>query len=139
MICLSLIRQALDPSFPSFKTQRGWRFLHHSQVLLLVYCQDLTMVLLVWLSLASTRRTDFTLGRGVTDAQLYTSIQPPSACLTAFSCIMDSSASMRNQSKAASVCFFFMEITLQNVSRYSLWKLGSLQKHVKRFECPDLT
>lgn len=33
MICLPLIRQALDPSFSSFKTQKGWRFLHQSQVL----------------------------------------------------------------------------------------------------------
>lgn len=100
-----LIRQALDPSFLSFKTPSGWEFLHYSQVLLLVYCQHFTMVLLVWPSYASPRRTNLTLGRGVTDAQLYKIIQPSSTCLTAFSCTMDSSVSMKKtQSKAASIC-----------------------------------
>lgn len=120
MICLTLIRQALDPSFPSFKTQRGWGFLHHSQVLLLVYCQDFTMVLLVWPCLASPRRTDLTLGRGVTDAQLYTSIQPPSACLTAFSCIMDSSVSMRNPEKSCKYLFFPGDHFIQCVQIFTL-------------------
>lgn len=54
------------------------------------------MVLLVWPSLASPRKTDLTLGRGATNAKLYTNIQAPSACLTAFSCIMDLSVSMKN-------------------------------------------
>ena len=107
MICLSLIRQALDPSSHSSKTQRGWGFFHHRQVLLLVYCQDFTMVLLVWPSLVSPRRTDLTLGRGVTDAQLYPSIQPPSASLTAFSCIMDSSISMKNPEQSCKYLFCF--------------------------------
>lgn len=106
MICLSLIRQALGPSFPSLKTQSGWGFPHHSQVHLLVYCHGFTMVRLVWPSLASPRRTGLILGRGVTDAQLYTSIQPPSACWTAFSCIMDSSVSMRNPEQSCKYFFF---------------------------------
>lgn len=136
MICLSLIRQALDPSFSSFKTQKGCGFLHHSQVLLLVYCQDFTMVVLVWPGLGSPRRTDLTLGRGVTDALLYTSIQPPSACLTAFSCITDSSVSMQNPRQGCKHSFLPLETTLLKGSRYSLWKLDPLQKHVEKTAVP---
>lgn len=129
MICLSLIRQALDPSFPAFKTEKGWGFLHHSQVLSLVYCQDFTIVLLVWPSLASPRRTDLTLGRGVTDAQLSASF---SLLVSLFMHHRFICFNEKPRAKLQVFVFFFLETTLQNVSRYSLWKLGRLQKHVKK-------
>ena len=139
MISLTLITQALDPSFSSFKTQRGWRFLHYSQALLLVYCQDFTMVLLVWPSLASPSRTDLSLGRGVTDAQLYTSIQPPSACLTAFSCIMDSSVSMRNPEQSRKYLFLPWRPLYRMCPDIHSGNKAHCRNMWKRFECPDLT
>lgn len=131
---------AFTPPSPSclssFKTQKGCGFLHHSQVLLLVYCQDFTMAVLVWPGLSSRRRTDLTLGRGVTDAQLYTSIQPPSACLTAFSCITNSSVSMQNPQQCCKHSFLPLETTPLKGSRSSLWKLDPLQKHVEKTAVP---
>lgn len=78
------------------------------------------MVLLVWPSLASPRRTDLTLGRGVTDAQLYTSIQPPSACLTAFHASRIRLLQWKTQSEAASICFFPGDHSIECVQIFTL-------------------
>ena len=134
----------MDPSSHSYKTQRGWGFFHHCQVLLLVYCQDFTMVLLVWPSLASPRRTDLTLGRGVTDAQLYPSIQPPSASLTAFSCIMDSSVSTKNPEQSCKYLLFFFffpgDRFIECIQIFTL-ETRPVAKTCggKKIDCPDLT
>lgn len=120
----------------SFKTQKGCGFLHHSQVLLLVYCQDFTMVVLVWPGLGSPRRTDLTLGRGVTDAG---ALHQHSASLSlpdSLSCITDSSVSMQNPRQCCKHSFLPLETTLLKGSRYSLWKLDPLQKHVEKTAVP---
>lgn len=62
-----------------------------------------------------------------------------SACLTEFSCIMDSSVSMNNPEQYCKYFFFPGDFFIECV-QISLWKLGPLQKHMKnRFDCLDLT
>ena len=135
MICLSLIRQALDPSFPAFKTEKGWGFLHHSQVLLLVYCQDFTIVLLVWPSLASPRRTDLTLGRGVTDAQLSASFSLLDSLFMhhRYICFNE-----KPRAKLQVFVFFPGDHFTECVQIFTL-ETRQAAKTWKKFECPDLT